>query len=283
MAEPMYRQIADDLRRQIESGEFAPGAQLPTEIELRDQFDASRNTVRDAIKFLVTRGLVELRPGQGTFITEKIAPVTIRLGADPEGSLGEGSLYLPEVSSGQRFESSLPRVEIQEAAPLMLQLLRLPEGSMVVSRHQQRYLDSIPWSLQTSFYPMQLVARGATRLVSPEDIPSGTLQYFHEELGIQQVGWDERLAVRAPGDDEVGFFRLPADGRISVIESLRTGYDESGSPLRLTVTVYPADRNQFIVTGGQVPTSTVRVAEVPDIGKDRIVEARATAVVALER
>ena len=50
MVDPMYRQIAEDLRRQIEAGELAPGAQLRTELELREKYNASRNTVRDAIK-----------------------------------------------------------------------------------------------------------------------------------------------------------------------------------------------------------------------------------------
>ena len=62
MAEPMYRQIADDLRRKIEAGELERGGQLPTEIDLREQYDASRNTVRDAIKWLTTRAWS--RPGQ---------------------------------------------------------------------------------------------------------------------------------------------------------------------------------------------------------------------------
>ena len=50
MVDPMYRQIAEDLRRQIEAGELAHGAQLRTELELREKYNASRNTVRDAIK-----------------------------------------------------------------------------------------------------------------------------------------------------------------------------------------------------------------------------------------
>ena len=74
MADPMYRQIADDLRRQIEDGELAPGSQLPTELELREKYNASRNTIRDAIKWLITRGLVETRPGQGTFVVAEITP-----------------------------------------------------------------------------------------------------------------------------------------------------------------------------------------------------------------
>ena len=80
MAEqPMYRQIADDLRQKIESGAVPRGSQLPTELELREQYDASRNTIRDAVKWLTTRGLVETRPGQGTFVVEKIDPLITTL------------------------------------------------------------------------------------------------------------------------------------------------------------------------------------------------------------
>jgi len=43
MASPMYRQIAEDLREQIESGQLAPGSQLPAELDLRFRHDASRN------------------------------------------------------------------------------------------------------------------------------------------------------------------------------------------------------------------------------------------------
>jgi DNA-binding GntR family transcriptional regulator len=41
MAPPLYHQITGNLRCQIESGELAPGAQLPTELEFRDQYYAS--------------------------------------------------------------------------------------------------------------------------------------------------------------------------------------------------------------------------------------------------
>jgi len=64
MANPMYRQIAEDLRAQIEGGDLEPGQQLRTEIELRDHYGASRNTIRDATKLLAAWGMVETRPGQ---------------------------------------------------------------------------------------------------------------------------------------------------------------------------------------------------------------------------
>ena len=116
MAEPMYRQIADDLRGKIDSGEIARGAQLPTEIELMDAYNASRNTVRDAIKLLTTRGMVEPRPGQGTFVVEKINPFVTTLTGDPESGQGggEGRIYIAEVEAGRRSPTvSDPRVEVQ--------------------------------------------------------------------------------------------------------------------------------------------------------------------------
>src|SRR6478609_7924864 len=84
MASPMYRQIAEDLRTQIEGGVLDPGEQLRTEVELREHYGASRNTVRDAIKLLTALGLVETKPGQGTFVVRKIEPHVTTLTTDPK-------------------------------------------------------------------------------------------------------------------------------------------------------------------------------------------------------
>ena len=59
--------------------------------------------------------------------------------------------------------------------------------------------------------------------------------------------------MRTPDASEAGFFKLPADGRTSIVEISRTAFDGNGQPMRVTVSVYPADRNQFIVNVGDVP------------------------------
>ena len=61
--------------------------------------------------------------------------------------------------------------------------------------------------------------------------------------------------VRAPREAEMAFFNLPDDGRVSAIATRRTGYDGRGEPFRLTLSVYPADRNQFVVNVGDVRTT----------------------------
>jgi GntR family transcriptional regulator len=254
MADPVYRQIAEDLRRQIEDGGLTPGQQLRTELELREKYNASRNTVRDAIKWLITRGLVETRPGQGTFVVQKISPFVTTLTGDPETSSGEGDPYIDEVEATlRRPKASPPRVEIQDADNQVATELQVKPGTTVVSRHQLRYIDDTPWSMQTSFYPMSLVEKGALRLIQAGNIDEGTVEYLRESVGIQQVGYRDTITMHAPDETETLFFKLPSDGRVPVIEVRQTAFDETGVPARLTVSVYPADRNQFAVIVGDVP------------------------------
>jgi GntR family transcriptional regulator len=254
MPDPMWKQIADDLRQKIESGERGrDGQALPTELELQAEYNASRNTVREAVRLLVTRGLVYTRSGQGTFVAPKIDPFITTLSSELE----EGGAYDIAVRERQRLpEVTVPRVEIQQAKAMIASELRLTDGSQVVSRHQERRIDGVPYSLQTSFYPMRLVASGATGLIQAEDIPEGAVAYLEKALSLKQAGIRDRIRARVPDGTETNFFSLPDDGRVAVFEITRTGYDATGEPIRVTITTYPADRNQFLMTSGKVPAES---------------------------
>jgi GntR family transcriptional regulator len=255
MAEPMYRQIADDLHRKIESGEIAPGVQMPTETELMEHYGVSRNTVRDAIKLLTSLGLVEIRAGQGTFAARKIIPLVTTLADELQATGGETEAYYTEVLvGGRRPTSSEPGVEIQLASDVVADALRLKTGAQVVSRHQQQFIDGIPWSLQTTFYPMRLVQAGAARLLDPVNIQQGTVRYLAEACGIRQAGYRDSISVRTPDKNEMEFFRLPAAGTIQVVEIFRVGFTEERDRFRLTIIVYAADRSRFIVNVGDIPS-----------------------------
>jgi GntR family transcriptional regulator len=264
MADPMWRQIAEDLRVKIESGKLGSGGKpLPSELELRDIYSASRNTIRDAVKWLVTRGLVVTRPGHGTFVV-KIDPFVTKLSTDyGAGPNAEELAYLSETTARKRIPVvETPRIEIQRASDLIAAELQLDEGTSVLSRHQERFIDGTPWSLQTSFYPMEFIEK-APRLIQAENIAEGVVAYIEQALGRKQVGWRDRFTVRAPDSFESLFFSLPDDGRIAVIEIIRTGFDEDGSPFRVTVATYPADRNQFVLDVGQVPSE-----DLPSAGEE---------------
>jgi GntR family transcriptional repressor for pyruvate dehydrogenase complex len=64
----LYEQIVEQIKAQIFNGQLRAGDRLPTERELSEQFGVSRTAVREAITVLGQRGLVEVRPGRGTFV-----------------------------------------------------------------------------------------------------------------------------------------------------------------------------------------------------------------------
>jgi GntR family transcriptional regulator len=251
---PLYRQIADELRRKIDSGDLGPGDQLPTEDELMKIHQASRNTVRGAMRQLTTRGVVTTLHGKGTFVAERISPLVTTLTTDPKTGRGggEGIVYTAEAAaSGRNATARGLTVEIQKAQGRVANALHIPEGSDVISRNQERFVDGRPWSLQTSFYPRTLTD-GAPGLEEPEDFEEGTVGYLRN-CGIEQAGYRDTIGVRSPNQTETAFFDLPADGRIPVIEIFRIAFDQYRNRVRLTVTVYRADRNRFVINVGKVP------------------------------
>jgi predicted HTH transcriptional regulator len=249
--QPMYQLIAEDLRAQITSGDLGPGAKLPTEAELGEKYEASRNTIRDAIKRLIAEGGLEARPGQGTFVTWKVDPFVTVLTTDPTTGFGGGDTarYLSEVHKVHREPmNSVPRVEVTVASDAVASLLGLPRETRVVSRSQERYIDGIPWSKQTSFYLMDFITKGADRLLTAADIAEGTVRYLADKIGVKQSGYRDLITARPTTDDEQAFFGIGYDATVMVVS--RVAFDQKNTPMRLTVTIFPADRNQLIVNVG---------------------------------
>ena len=69
----LYRQVADQIRTLIESGEFAVGERLPGERELAEKLGVSRPTIREALIALEVEGLVHIRMGSGIYVTRQRA------------------------------------------------------------------------------------------------------------------------------------------------------------------------------------------------------------------
>src|SRR6516165_433784 len=88
---PLYDRVESVLAASIADGSLPPETQLPPEEGLIERFKVSRTTVRKAIQNLVERGLVEVRRGKGTFVTQpKITQELTELTGFVEGMLALG-------------------------------------------------------------------------------------------------------------------------------------------------------------------------------------------------
>jgi GntR family transcriptional regulator, transcriptional repressor for pyruvate dehydrogenase complex len=66
----LYQQIVEQVERSILEGQLKPGDQLPPERDLAGQFAVSRTAIREAMKVLREKGLIESQHGRGTFVTD---------------------------------------------------------------------------------------------------------------------------------------------------------------------------------------------------------------------
>src|SRR6201998_1857611 len=94
----LYEQIVQQIEESILNGELQAGSKLPAERELAQQFGVSRTAVREAIKALQEKGLVDAFPGRGTFVTDGTSN-PMRRSLDRIVKSGEqiGRTYLAEV------------------------------------------------------------------------------------------------------------------------------------------------------------------------------------------
>lgn len=66
----IYEEIVRQVKALIAEGRLKSGDRLPPERDLAEQFKVSRASVREALRTLESRGLIEIRPGEGTFVRE---------------------------------------------------------------------------------------------------------------------------------------------------------------------------------------------------------------------
>jgi GntR family transcriptional regulator, transcriptional repressor for pyruvate dehydrogenase complex len=112
----LYEQIVQQIEQSIVKGDLKAGDQLPAERDLAQRFGVSRTAVREAVKALREKGLVEAYSGRGTFITDGTTQA-VRQSLDLMVKIGqpEGSTHLAEVRAILEPEiAALAAVRIQE-------------------------------------------------------------------------------------------------------------------------------------------------------------------------
>jgi GntR family transcriptional regulator len=243
---PRYRELADVLRAAIYSGEavldveLIDGAQLPTEPELGAHFQVSRGTIRQALRELAAEGLLETRGRSGTYV-RRLPMLEYNVDAedphrrdDKPDSLD--SWFSVVKRAGQEPSQGI-RFRIEPASVVVASRLGIQEKGLVVVRECQRFVNEIPWSEQTSYYPYDLARKCG--LDTPEDIQEGTVRRMAAR-GVVEDRLDHEISSRPASDDERRQFDL-APG-VSVLVYQRIGWS-GGDIIRYTCEVLPADRN----------------------------------------
>ncbi|WP_328808976.1 GntR family transcriptional regulator [Nonomuraea montanisoli] len=235
----LYQQVASELRKAIYSGALGPGAQLPTEAQLMEDHGVSRNTVRLALGELVNEGLVTRTPRRGTIVRDR-RPLLIypqrELEPQPSGELREAFAYA--VTQEGREPSQL--IEVLTVTPVeeIASRLELADGELAVVRRRLRFVDGQPYNTNDSYFPRDLVAN--SEIARPGDIARGANRVL-EELGHEQVRVIDDIWARMPNQEEAE--RLQLELGTPVVVYVRVGYDRADMPVRVAVSVLPADKH----------------------------------------
>ena len=100
---------------------------------------------------------------------------------------------------------------------------------------------------------MDFITKGATKLLMAMDIEEGSVRYLADEIGVRQTGYRDWITGRLATEDEQAFFGIGHNAAVFV--DSRVAFDQDDTPMRLTVTIFPVDRNQLVVNvGPNVPT-----------------------------
>jgi GntR family transcriptional regulator len=242
---PPYRRIAEDLRARIDSGDLAPGDQVPSENELIATYGVARATVRNAIAALRASGLVITSRGKGTTVRE----------STPAGSGASGILtFDPKVVRPRRGQKAASArfhtwdeqdwVDVEEpsryrtdagryAAALDLQA---SEPIFVLERHLLHSTGA--HATHRVFVPFRTVDQVPSLEADPF-LPLADLYRAITAAG-HELHWRDAITATMPTPDDAVAMNIP-DG-VPLLVHTRTTCDENGQALVLEETRLPADR-----------------------------------------
>jgi DNA-binding GntR family transcriptional regulator len=230
----LYGHVAAELRRQIASGVYQPGARIPSQAELVREFGVSAITVRRALHELTYEGLLFGHQGLGVFVA---APRRIHrvLGGDPKRSIGD------EIRRAG-FEPSIKELSFgaRPAAADVAERLRIARGATVWLHEKMIFADGAPVSLHRLHLPSRLGPSLRDDLAADFIFP--VLQAHGVTVG--RVNFQFRGATL--GESDAPLFALPIGFPVIVVQFCPVS--PSGAPILVGTTVCRADKFTFDVS-----------------------------------
>ncbi len=228
---PLYENVEFALAASIADGSLPPETQLPPEESLIDRFKVSRTTVRRAIQNLIERGLVEIRRGKGTFVTQpKITQ-----------ELTELTGFVEDMEAlGRTPSARLLDKRVVAADEIVARHLALPPGTLVFRFQRVRLADNIPMSFDETYLPHDLGEKVAGNDLEAEPV----FALLEEKYATPLIEAEYRLEAAAADAAVADALRVPNGSPIFLIE--RTSYTAGNRPVDYERLHYRGDLIRFV-------------------------------------
>lgn len=229
MDSPVYIQIHNQIKRDIEAGVWKVGDRIPSERALSAQFKVSRMTLRQALQTLVEEGILERRVGAGTYVArQKVQEVM------------SGTTSFTEIMRSQGKFPSSQTISYRMASPSLSEQerLHLQENDRVVRMERIRLADSVPISFEVTTIPASMVKDFSRAEVT--DSFYATM----EQKGGYQIG-DAKQTVTATLASESIADYLDLKRGDPILRLRQITYLSDGRPFEYVRTQYAGERFEF--------------------------------------
>lgn len=232
-----YREIADDLTRRLDAGEWPPGTKLPSIHALAREYGVGKERMQEAVALLELAGRVVVAPGRaGTVVLDTSAP---RQRLDVGHVVRRDELgYLFTRTAGPWVPVSRPTRDWVPCPDEVAVVLGVPAGSDVLARHRIVGLDDVAMQITTTYLPADL-ARG-TVLEQEDTGPGGYLDRLEQDMGHGPLTWEVEFSARMPTREEAAALHISA--RLPVLVMRRLHVSGTGRTVAVDITVLDALR-----------------------------------------
>jgi len=227
---PLYFQLARHFEEEIQSGRLGSGDRLENEVKIAEDLGLSRPTVRAAFGYLVDKGLVLRRRGQGTTVSKEKVNRSVKL----------TSLYDDLAAAGKRPVTQVLHNEVVKASDLVKEALGLTDNPFVIYLERLRYGDGEPIALMHNYIPTSLVT------LSNEMLEDHGFYEILRASGIFPDRATQRISAKNSTAIESRFFDEPKGTALLTME--RTTFDSRGRAIEFAQHVYRASRYALVST-----------------------------------
>lgn len=229
---PLYYQLKEIIKSDIESGRLAPGDLIPSERELVEQYEISRPTVRQAINDLVSEGLLRKEKGKGTFVAyPKINQWFLEnLTSFPEEMKRKGLHYRTVVLG---FESRVTGKNYQKIfGSVYTEFYRI---------ERLRFVEDKPVVAVTTYLPRDLFPG-----LEAEHLERESLYHLAQQKYELRISSADRIVEAVNiSDEDAELLQVESGSAIHLTRT--TAYLDDGSPFEYSIARYRGDLSSFTV------------------------------------